>query len=252
MAVSIKLYLPYIYEGRLIVKSNFIEFNYITEILSPLGQHKADFKSGSIAKTLQVDMETAEAFSGYELNSLIDEEYVTKRRNYAEELLNEYEKDVIFELVIKTNNPKKLPEIKDAILNYLRNQEYIKKRQKFYTEKKNTIDERMSEDIKFMKSIKENLAKNEYGGSENKNNIILQDAGDLFFRSFSIYNSYMDNLYEIEFNDSFEELSKFEIFEKHASPRWTPTIIITIIAGIVLSVFFIIGVEINRSLNESE
>ncbi len=252
IGVSAKLYIPKSYEGSLIVKSNFIEFHFISGILNPLSQHSKDKKTGSIARSLNIPMELAETFGGYDVTSLIDEEYVAKRKNTWEANLSEYEKDQVFELRVRSSKIENLPKIKDAVLNFLRNQDYIKKRQAFYLQKKKDIKTLYEADIESMTMIKDGFAKKGFDPNKAGNDLIIQGLGDFFFGSMRIYDEYIITQYEFEFNDSFEELSNFEIYTRHVYPRWTPFIIGMFLVGVFLSFIYIIIVELNRSLKTLE
>ncbi len=248
--ISAKLYIPQSYEGSLIVKSNIIEYHFISEILAPLNQHLKDRKPESIARTMQIPLELAQAFGGYEINSLIDEEYVTKRRSTISENLTEYEKDQVFELRVRSKDKTQLPKLKTALLNYLRNQNYIKKRQKFYLNKQEEIRDLYLRDIKSMAKIKESFEENGFNPNLAGNDLIIQGLGDFYFGSMKIYQNYVDASYLIEFNNSFEELSKLEIYDKHVFPRWTPFIVAFVIGGTVISFFYLLFVELKRSLKQ--
>lgn len=249
---SAKLYIPRSYEGSLIVKSNIIEFHFISEILSPLGQHIEDSKTGSIARSLNIPMELAQSFGGYEINSLIEEEYVAKRKITINENLSEYERDQVFELRIRSRDKSKLPELKKALLNYLRNQDYIKKRQKFYFERQKEIKELYEKDIKSMSKIKASFEENGFDPNVAGNDLIIQGLGDFYFGSKRIYESYAESAYLIEFNDSFEELSNFEIYDRHVFPRWTPFIVAFVLGGVILSFIYILFKELINSVRQLE
>lgn len=248
--VGYKLYKPKVFEGRLIVKSNIIEYHFISEILSPLARHKQDFQEQSIAATLEIDQDLANSFSSYSINSLIDEEYVTKRKNISSLQLTEYEKDQVFELVIGSSEKENLPLLKDAILNYLRKQEYIEKRREFYYQENLAEKKRLEFDIQSMNKIKEDFAEYGFNLPDFDNDLLIENLGDFYFGSTRIYERLQKRSYETLFNDSFEEMSKFEVFEKHASPRWTPYLIGTALAGVIFSFIFIIAVEVRQSIKE--
>ena len=67
-----------------------------------------------------------------------------------------------------------------------------------------------------------------------------------------VYESYIDAWYQLEFNDSFEEMSNFEIYDKHVFPRWTPFIIAFVLIGIVMSFAYVLIIELRKSLKEIE
>lgn len=250
--VFAKLYIPQTYEGSLLVKSNIIEYHFISEILSPLIQHSKDRQTESIARSLNIPMELANSFGGYEIESLIDEEYVTKRRNTISENLSEYEKDQIFNLRVRSRKKEDLPKLKNALLRYLRSQKYIKERKKFFLERQQDVKKLYEADIQSMSKIKEAFSKNGFDPNAAGNDLIVQGLGDFFFGSMRIYENYVESWYLLEFNDSFEEMSKFEIYDKHVFPRWTPFIIAFVLISIILSFLYIIIVETGKSLKKIE
>lgn len=246
--ISAKLYISKSYEGSLIVKSNIIEFHFISEILSPLGQHVEDRRAGSISRSLNIPIELAETFGGYEINSLIDEEHVAKRKITINENLTEYEKDQVFEMRIRSTRKKNLPQLKDAVLNYLRNQDYIKKRKEFFLERQQDVKKLYEKDIKSMSRIKESFAKEGFDPNIAGNDLIIQGLGDFYFGSMRIYENYVDTWYLTEFSNSFEELSNLEIYDRHVFPRWTPFIVGYVLAGFIISFIYILIVELKKSL----
>lgn len=250
LLVSAKLYIPKSFEGSLIVKSNIIEFHFISEILKPLNHHIEDKKHQSIAKTLNIPGELAQSFGGYQITSLIDEEYVAKRKITIDENLTEYEKDQVFELRIRSSDKNKLPVLKDALLNYLRSQDYIKRRQEFFLERQKDIKQLYENDITSMSRLKESFAKDGFDPNVAGNDLIIQGLGDFFFGSMRIYENYVKAWYLTEFNNSFEELSKLEIYDKHVYPRWTPFIIAFVIAGSIISLVYLLIIELNRTLKQ--
>lgn len=249
---SAKIYIKPSYEGRMIVKSNIIEFHFIEQILAPLQQHIKDKRKESIAKSLKISPQLANTMGGFETQSIIDEEYVAKRRYTNADMLSEYEKDQVFELTVTAADKDSLPKLKNAILNYLRQQQYIRDRQQFFTERQKEIRDLYEKDIQSMQKIKESFGESGIDPNIKDNDLIIQGLGDFFFGSMKIYESYVDSWYLLEFNDSFEELSAFEIYDKHVAPRWTPFILIYILIAIIFSFVYITIAEMKVALRKYE
>jgi hypothetical protein len=142
-----------VWSGVVTVKSNIVEFNHIESILEPLSQHVEEGKMKSISKSLNISDSLGETFAGFKLSSIIDEEYQTKRKFAPRENMTEYELDQIFTLEVRSTNTKNISALKDALINYLRNQRYIKERQKFFEGAQMEVSANLKKDIKSMREI---------------------------------------------------------------------------------------------------
>lgn len=238
------------YSGQVVIKSNFAEFNYIESMIEPLNQHVKDGRPEGIARSLGIDLSLAQSCGRVVVSSVIEEEYVTKRKLIKEEDLGEFEKDFIFELTIHSSDKKNLPALKDAVLNYLRKQPFIQSRREFYKEGREFLLELLRKDIASMDSIKNAYSKIDFNKEGTNGSLIIQDFGDFFYGTTKVYQEYIKFSYFNRFDDSFEEVSSFEYFDKYTSPRWTNVLLITALIGIVVSTIYILIAEV-RSLSES-
>ncbi len=238
------------YSGQVVVKSNFAEFNFIESIIDPINQHVKDRRPEGVARSLGIDLELARSCGRIRISSVIEKEYVTKRKLVKEEDLGEFEKDFVFELTVSSSDKENLPAIKDAVLNYLREQPFIKVRQKFYKEGREFLFGLLKKDIAVMDSIKQAYSEIDFNKEGTNGSLIIQDFGDFFFGTTRVYKEYFKFSYLYEFDDSFEEVSSFEYFDKYTSPRWTYVLLITALIGTVVSTIYILIAEV-RNYRES-
>ncbi len=231
------------FEGTSIVKSNFIEYHFIEKMVAPLNRHMDEQHPELLAKSLGIDPSMAMKFGSVSTSSLIDEEYVEKRKFKDETDLGEYELDVVFELSVTSSEPDLLPELKDAVLNYLANQEYIKRRKEFYSKERLEINKFLEKDLLTMDSIKRGLAQLTQPNSGTQPGIFIQDLGDFYLGGTLVYEEYIKNKYFNQFNKAFEEVSGIEIYGKYVYPRWTYVLLIIMGFMIGFSVFLIALLE---------
>jgi hypothetical protein len=227
------------YEGSVLVKSNYVEFNYVESIIAPLNRHIKDRKKQTLVNSLGLTSEIAENCGKMTVSTVIDEEYASKRKFVQEEYLGEYEKDIAFILTISSGRKSDLPMIKESVLSYLRNQPYIKKRENFFAEQRIFLSGQLRKDIQAMDSMKHMYDQLKIGPDSDFKGLIVQDLGDFFFGGSKVYEEYLKVKYLSVFKDSFEEITNFEVYEKYASPRWTNVLVISALVGIVISGLFL-------------
>ncbi len=234
------------FTGSVMIKSNFVEFNYIEELIEPLNQHVNDRRPEGLVRTLQIDEALARKMGKVSVESIIDEEYVTKRKLVAEEDLGELERDLVFKLTVSSSSTKDLSAIKNAVLDYLKSQPFLKSREEFYQKKRKLLAEKMENDLISMDSIKKSYTELKLGNRSNPGIVLIQDIGDFYFGSTKVYEEYLVHTYNHNFNKSIEEISTFEYFDKYASPRWTAVLVFTLFTGIFATILYLFLLEVNR------
>ena len=230
------------YEGTTLVKSNFLEYHFIEGIIEPLNRHINEMHPEILANSLGIDVALASKLGNISTRSLIDEEYVEKRKFKNLEDLDEYELDVVFELSLSSSEPEKLPALKDAVINYMKNQDYIKQRKAFYEKERQEISKILEKDLATMDSIKKGIA-NLMVSKEDPQGVIIQDLGDFYYAATMVYDIYVESHYKNEFKEAFEQISSLEVYGKYVYPRWTFVLLITLGIMVGTSTLLIIGFE---------
>lgn len=226
------LLLPAVYESEMIVSSDILTESYsdrLTENLNRLIKEKND---SILAFRLGLTPEEANDIT------TIDIESVKKEAGSAEKA-----ESATFIITVEIKNRSLLPKLQSGLINYLRNNEFVKTRVRQREQTYRLLISKLDEEIQSLDSLKDRLfqGKPVYAKSSE---MMLVDPTNIYSKIIELNRQQIDYKNSLELFNSIQLIEGFTPFKKPASPKLS----IMLLAGFALGFFGAIGILTTRQL----
>lgn len=249
------------YETSMVLSSDHFNKRLVDSMIEKLNLLAQEEKKAGIAKVLNLSDTLADNILGFTAEPFVDEDDIIELEVLKEQLrtaqLNsknevvlqqviqriEIENRHAFRITVRTLNPSVIPNLQDAIVQYFRNNPYIRKRIEIT---KTALELRMTKltsEITKLDSIKSALYKNYLTmaaqNRQGSNNVILSDkAGnpvEIFKEDLTLYNELEFVRRDLYLQRDFEIVDGFTEFSEPSGASATVVIIYSLLIGIIVA-----------------
>ena len=215
-------YVSKVYESKMILLSDILTSSYSERITESLNRLISEGNRKILSERLKMSEQDAAQIVNIEIESV-------KQDKTKDEKENE-----IFIVTVKVLNKEILPSLQEDIINYLRNNEYVKirveQRKKYSNETIKKIDEQLSG----LEQLKIKITKGQFvlGGKEN---LVLLDPTTVHAKILELSKERTNLQNSLLTINSIQLVEGFTIFEKPVSPKLS----ISLAGGALLGLFFV-------------
>jgi hypothetical protein len=252
------------YLNKRIIDSSIEKLNLLAEEESPTGLAHALKVSDSLAKN--IDKFDAKPFVSevevVELEVLKEQikSAQLKNQDIADKLIRkiQIENQHAFEFTIRTYSPTAIRPLQDALVNYFKNNDYIKKRIQINRSNLVARKEKLQRDSGKLDSLKKVIYSNYKTMAEQSrqgsNNVILSDKAvtnpvEIYTQDLYLYNQLQQVERDVFLQPDFEVVDGFTEFSEPASAGRTKIIVTAMLIGFAFGYVVIAMREFNKYLS---
>jgi hypothetical protein len=264
------------YSTTMILNSEYLNKRIIDNTIEKLNLLATEDNKKGLANVLQVSDSLAENIHDFEAKPFIDESEIIELELLKEQLKNaqtgdnenvvqnvikriEIENRHAFEITVRVYNPTVVRELETALVHYLKNNDYIKKRieitkSNLHARKQKLLGE--SQKLDSLKSViyanYQSMASQSRQGS---NNVILSDKAvtnpiEIFTQDISLYNEIQSIDRSLYLQNDFEVVDSFTEFSKPSSSGTAKISLIAILIAIGLGYLLVALFSFNKYLSK--
>jgi hypothetical protein len=273
-----KYYKKKFYESSMILSSEYMNKRIVENSLKKLNILASEESKAGLCKALGISDSVARNIVYFEGKTFIEEKEVIELQVLKEQLKNsklelenpkviddvikrlEVENRHAFEFTVRAYRPEDFKVLEDAIVNFFRSNDYIKKRVEINKANSLALKAKIQADRDKLDSLKsvlyenfKNMAQPDRRGS---NNVILDqpiaNPIDIYTMDITLYRNFQETEKSLYLESDFEIVTGFTEMNVPASATVTKIALIALIIGI-LSAYLIVGlIAFNRYLNQIE
>lgn len=263
------------YESTMILSSNYLNKRIVDNTIGKLNLLAAEENKGGLSRILKVDSTLASNIVSLEAKPFIAENDITELEVLKEQLKTtqetsknpkvidqvleriEIENRHAFEITVRTYNPSVINDLQTALVNYVRENAYIKKRiesNKLSLESKKSKLIRESYKLDSLKDvIYENYKSMAGQARAGSNNVILSDHPvtnpiDVYFEDIKIYDEIQYIERQLYIQPDFEVVDGFTEFSEPASASLTKMLAQTVLIAIGIGYLIVALRNFNKYL----
>ena len=265
------------YESSMILSSNYLNKRIVESSIDKLNLLAEEKDASGLARTLNLTDSAAKKIKKFQAipfipeNELLDMEILREQlKNLQTDKKNEkmieqvvdrlaVENRHAFEITVQTYSPTIVKTIQDALVNYFRNNEYIKKRIEINKLNLLSRKEKLQQESKKLDSLKVVIYSNYKSMAEQSrqgsNNVILSDRAvtnpiEVYNRDFEIYNELQSTERQLYILPDFEVVDGFTEFSEPASDSLPKTIVLGALFGFLASYLLVLLLAFNNYLRD--
>jgi len=215
-------FVPKVYESKMILLSDILTSSYSERITESLDRLITERNTKILSERLKMSEQDARQIVKIEIESVKDDKTKDEKENE------------IFIVTVKVLDKNILPTLQADIINYLRNNEFVKIRveqRKVYTL---AILKKIDEQLSDLEQLKSKITKGELtqGG---KDNLVLFDPTTVHSKIVDLNKERATLKNSLEIINSIQLVEGFTVFEKPVSPRLS----FSLAGGASLGLFFV-------------
>ncbi|MFM9839121.1 MAG: hypothetical protein ACKVOQ_12700 [Cyclobacteriaceae bacterium] len=218
-------FVPKVYESKMILLSDILTSSYSERITESLDNLIKEQNSKVLSERIGLTFEQAKQIVKIEIESVKQKEAKDDKSESA-----------TFIVTIRTKNNSILPQLQDGIINYLRNNEYVKirvrQRQDFYK----AMIEKVGQEINSLDSLKRRLFSGQPIYSKSSE-MMLVDPTNIYSKIIELSKERISYKNSLELVNSIQLVEGFTIFDKPTSPKLS----ISLASGASLGIFFVLA-----------
>jgi hypothetical protein len=216
---------PTRFESKMVVMSDILRESYsdlITEDLSLLIKEKND---SVLAAKLNITREEARDIKSIELEGV------------SKDIASMNGEETIFIISVEVGNKKVLMKLQDGLINFLRNNEFVKTRVKQREQKYNILIDKIGNEIKSLDSLKRRLFNHKpvYSSSSE---MMLVDPTNIYSTIIDLTKQQIDLKNALELFNSIQLIEGFTAFKKPKSPNLS----VSLFTGFSLGLLAAVGI----------
>lgn len=265
------------YESSMILSSNYLNKRIVDSSIDKLNLLAEEKDASGLARTLNLPDSVANKIKKFESvpfipeNELLDMEILREQlKNLQSDKKNDkiieqvvdrlaVENRHAFEITVQIYSPTIVKTIQDALVNYFRNNEFIKKR--IEINKLNLLSKKgkLQQESEKLDSLKVVIYSNYKSMAEQSrqgsNNVILSDRAvtnpiEVYNRDLDIYEQLLDTERQLYILPDFEVVDGFTEFSEPASDSLPKTIVLGAIIGFLASYLLVVLLAFNNYLRD--
>ncbi len=247
------------YETTMILSSNYFNKRLIDNTIEKLNLLADEKNKTGLAKVLNISDTLAKSIAEFKARPFVEEKDLIELEVLKEQLKNvqlenknakvidqviqriEIENRHAFEITVKTYNPTIISDLQSALVNFFKNNEYIKRRIEInksnLAEKKTKLfhDLQKLDSLKFI--IYDNYKSMAAQSRQGSNNVILSDKAvtdpvQIYTQDLQLYNEFQAINSEIYLRRDFEVVDGFTEFSEPSSPSTLKVVLISLLIGV--------------------
>ncbi|GHN00254.1 hypothetical protein WSM22_17430 [Cytophagales bacterium WSM2-2] len=249
------------YDSSMILSSDYLNKRIVDNSIGKLNLLAAETTTKGLAAALQIPDSLAQKIVKFEARPFVAEKELVEMEVLKEQLKNaqlngknqnvidqvikkiEIENQHAFEFTVRTFNPTAIRPLQDALVNYFKNNDYIKKRIKINRENLVLRKGKLERESQKLDSLKRVIYSNYQSMSERKqgsNNVILSDKSvtnpiEIYAQDLELY----DQLQRVEkgifLQPDFEVIDGFTEFSEPASASSSKIVATSALIAFILS-----------------
>jgi hypothetical protein len=263
------------YETSMILSSDYLNKRILDNTIDKLNLLAGEKYKKGLAKTLQISDSVAENILSFKAKPFIAEDEVVEieilkmqLQNATKEAKNEkvitqvinriqLENRHSFEITARVGSPQTISNLEKTLLNYFRNDEYIKKRIDINKVNLTAKKQKLVQESQKLDSLKRVIFQNYQSmaqqSRQGSNNVILSDKAvtnpiEIYNQDISIYNEIQSIDKALFIQPDFEVVSSFTEFTEPASASVPKAVVISMVIAIGLGYLIVALLNFNKYL----
>lgn len=263
------------YESTMILSSNYLNKRLVENSIDKLNTLAGEPDKKGLAKTLGIPDSVAKNIIAFSATPFVSESDLIELEVLKEQLKSaqvaakndkvidqvirriEIENRHAFEITIRTLTPRVVGNLQGSLVNYFRDNEYIKKRIEINHASLREREVKLEGDVRKLDSLKQVIYANYRAMAEQSrqgsNNVILSDKSvvsptDIYTQDMDVYNQFQAVKSELYLRPDFEIVDGFTEFSEPASISRPKMIIYSLLVGIIIAYIDVALRALNRYL----
>jgi len=263
------------YESTMILSSNYLNKRLVDNTIDKLNLLAGEKGKKGLAKVLNIPDTLADNILEFAAKPFVAEQDLielevlkeqlknaqadAKNEKVIEQVINriEIENRHAFEITVRTLNPTVIGNLQAALVNFFKNNEYIKKRIKVTRSNLDEKKQKLTRDLEKLDSLKsviyDNYKNMAVQGRQGSNNVILSDKAvtdpiQIYTQDLDLYNQLQYINSEISLQRDFEIVDGFTEFSDPASASTPKIVVISILVGILVAYLLVAFINFNKYL----
>lgn len=250
------------YESTMILSSQYLNKRLVDNTIDKLDLLAEEENKTGLARLFNISDTLADNIIGFESRPFVSEADLIELELLKEQLRNaqasktneevinqvlkriEVENRHSFEITIRTLNPAVIPNLQEALVNYFRNNDYVKRRIDINKTNLLALKEKLTSELQKMDSLKlviyanyKSMADQARSGS---NNVILSDRSvtnpiEVYNQDLALYSELQSVNRQLYIQPDFEIVDGFTEFSEPASPSAAKMILYATLLGILVA-----------------
>jgi len=263
------------YESTMILSSDYLNKRLVDNTIDKLNLLADEENKHGLARVLNISDTLANNIAEFKARPFVAEKDLielevlkeqlktaqleSKNSKVIEQVIQriEIENRHAFEITVRTYNPTVIETLQQALVNFFKNNEYIKRRieitQRNFLEKRTKLTHELQklDSLKFI--IYDNYKNMAAQSKQGSNNVILSDKSvtnpiEIYNQDLDLYNQLQAINQQIYLQPNFEVVDGFTEFSEPASASTKKNIAISILIGIVVAYLSVALVAFNKYL----
>ena len=255
-----------IYQTTMILSSNYLNKRLVDNTIEKLNLLAEEKDKTGLAKILNISDGVAKNIDKFAAKPFVEEKDLIELEVLKEQLKNaqaeskntkvidqviqriEIENRHAFEITVKTFNPTIISNLQAALVNFIKNNEYVKKRIEITKSNLNEKKSKLFHDLQKLDSLKfiiyDNYKSMAAQSRQGSNNVILSDKAvtdpiQIYNQDLDLYNQLQSVNAQIYLQPDFEVVVGFTELNEPTSDGLSKTIIISMALGIIAAYLFV-------------
>ncbi len=265
------------YSTTMILNSDYLNKRIVDNTIEKLNLLAEEEDKKGLARVLQIPDTLAKNIHDFEAKPFVDESEIIEIEILKEQLKNaqtdnknekvieqvirriEIENRHAFEITVRVYNPTVVHELETALLNYLRNNDYLKKRIEITKSNMLARKHKLLAESQKLDSLKSVIYANYQSmatqSRQGSNNVILSDKAvtnpiEIFNQDITIYNEIQIIDRHLYLQNDFEVIDSFTEFSKPSSAGAVKVSVIAILIAIGLGYLLVGIMSFNKYLSK--
>lgn len=214
---------PKVYEGKMILLSDILTESYSERITESLDNLIKEDNDKLLSQRLGITEEEASSIQKVEIENVKQKESRDEKSESA-----------TFIVTVRTKNKNSLSNLQEGLINYLRNNEYVKIRVRQRENYYKSMIEKVGQEISSLDSLKKRLFSGQPIYSKSAE-MMLVDPTNIYSKIIELNKEQITYRNGLELVNSIQLVEGFTVYNKPVSPKLS----ISLIAGSSLGIFFV-------------
>jgi hypothetical protein len=237
LAIIAYIYLPKIYESRMIVMSDILTESYSKEITESLRNLIKEKNISALASRLGLNEQEAGELQTLEIES------VKKEKGSEKDVEN-----TIFIITANIKNRTILPKLQQGLIQFLRNNEFVKVRVRQRADMYKRLIDKIGFEITSLDSLKRRL----FSGLpvySKSSEMLLVDPTSIYSKIIELNKEQINYKNALELSDSIQLVEGFTVFQKPAQPKLSILLVTGFLGGLFVSIGLLIIIRLLKLAN---
>ncbi len=267
------------YESTMILSSNYLNKRIVDSSIEKLNLLAEEESPRGLARVLKISDSLASNIVKFDAKPFVSETELVELEVLKEQLKNagvnnknekvieqvlsriEIENRHAFEFTVRTFNPTVIKPLQDALVNYFRNNDYIKKRIEISKQNLSAKREKLLNELPKLDSLKRIIYSNYKSMAEQSrqgsNNVILSDKAvtnpiEIYNQDISLYDQVLAADRELFLQPDFEVIDGFVEFSEPSSASRSKVIAIGMLIGFAMGYVIVALRKFDKYLSRIE